>query len=463
MRKGDANIDEINAAYGKLPPQAIEVEEAVLGALMLERDALAAVSGIIDTPSFYKDEHQKIFETIKAVAKKRPVDLLTVTQELKDTGILDEIGGPGFITQLTRRVASAAHIETHARIIAEKFYQRQTINKATELIQKAFEGEDVEELNNLWRSSGAMLEDVFSVTDTGTPMRAVLNAAIMAIEQDCTKSKENQTPGITTGFVGLDTNTGGWRGGNLIILAARPGVGKTSFALYFALEAAKAGYWVNIFSFEMNKEDLARIMLAAESGVYRSNIRDGYLDGNDWTQLNKTVAQLENLPIIFRDAAGMNVNQVQATIRKNRKNGRCDFAIVDYLQLVKSSQLKAIRELEVSEISRTLKTTALNENIPILALSQLNRAADGETPKLSNLRESGAIEQDADLVIFLHKPEPQQPIIRMTVAKHRRGKLGSMDVYSNGEMTRFSETPIKSGYDITYNPNRTIEPENKPF
>ena len=268
MKNDNQNINEINAIYGKLPPQAIEVEEAVLGALMLERDAFESISSLIDTPSFYKYEHQKIFEVIKAVSKKRPVDLLSVTQELKDTGILDEVGGPGYITGLTRRVVSAAHIEAHARIIAEKYYQRETIRKATELISKAYDGEDVEVLSNEWKQSGEKLEDIFTVADTGTNFKQVLKNTIFEIEKDCIKTSENSTPGITTGFDGLNTNTGGWRGGNLIVLAARPGVGKTSFALYFALTAAKAGKWVNIFSLEMNKEDLARILLSSESGVY---------------------------------------------------------------------------------------------------------------------------------------------------------------------------------------------------
>ncbi len=430
------------ATYGQLPPQATEVEAAVLGALMLERDAYSTVSGIIDTNSFYKDEHRKIFEAIKELSKKGDsVDLLTVTQQFHKTGQLAAIGGPSFLTELTRRIISAAHIEAHARIIAQKHYAREMISRATEMLKMAYSDEDTEILSNAWRKNGDELENVFTVADSGSTFKQVLSKTLTEIETDSSRAKETKTPGIPTGFISLDTNTGGWRGGNLIILAARPGVGKTSFALYFAMEAAKAGYWVNIFSLEMNKEDLARIILAAESGVYRSNIRDGYLKQSDWQELNTAIARIESLPIIFRDASGMNVNQIQATIRKNRKNKRCDFAIVDYLQLVKSSQSKAIRELEVSEISRTLKTTALTENIPIMALSQLNRSADGETPKLSHLRESGAIEQDADLVCFLSKTNEVNNVVRFSVAKHRRGQLGEIDIYCNSEMTKFSESP----------------------
>lgn len=447
MKKEYGQTFHLDAILGKVPPQAVEVEEAVLGALLLERDALQSLAGIIDTYSFYKTEHQTLFETIKEVSKKKLIDPMSVSQELKDKDLVDEVGGIAYITKLTKNVISAAHIEHHARIIAEKYYQRETIIKATELIDMAYNNIDVEQLGNEWKQAGEKLEDIFTVADSGTTIDKVLQKTIKQIESDCAKSSEKKTPGITTGFAGLDTNTGGWRKGNLIILAARPGVGKTSFALYFALKASQAGFWVNIFSLEMNKEDLAGIMLASESNVYRSHIRDGYLKNDDWSKINKATSRLIDLPIIFRDAAGMTVSQIQATIHKNRKNGRCDFAIVDYLQLVKSSQPKVIRELEVSEISRTLKTTALNENIPIMALSQLNRSADNETPKLSHLRESGAIEQDADLVSFLHHPhKTDKSIIRLTVAKHRRGRLAEKDIYCNGEMTQFSESPLTNNF-----------------
>jgi replicative DNA helicase len=447
--------------YGKIPPQAIEVEEAILGALMLERDAYSNVSGIIDTQSFYKEEHQKIFEAIKQLSKKgSPIDLITVSQEIKNRNQLEEIGGPGYITQLTRRVASAAHIEAHARIIAQKHIQRKMISRASDMLKMAYDDtEDVEDLSILWRKYGEELEDVFTVADTGTSFKTVLQNTLKEIEVDCSRANENKTPGISTGFVSLDVNTGGWRGGNLIVLAARPGHGKTSFALHFAMVAAKAGYWVNIFSLEMLKTDLARIILASESGIYRSDIRDGYLKQSDWQRLNTAISKIQDLPIIFKDASGMTVNQIQSAIRKNRKNKRCDFVFVDYLQLVKSQQSKQSRELEVSEISRTLKTTALTENIPILALSQFNRDADKETPKLSHLRESGAIEQDADLVCFLQKVEKTQ--IRFIVEKHRRGQTGNIDIYCNSEMTRFSETQFHQENSV--NPDQYIESIKEPF
>ena len=452
--KAVSAIEQINAQYGKVPPQAVEVECAVLGACMLERDAFENISGILRPESFYHEEHRLIFETIKAVWKdKRPIDLLTVTQAMRDKGILDSVGGPLYITRLTNQVASAAHIESHARIIAEKFYQREIIRMSSELADMAYGDEDIDGIGLFIRKSIDELDGVFSVTDTGIPIKTVLCSTIKEIESDCVKAAKQQTPGITTGFGSLDISTGGWRPGNLLILAARPGVGKTSFAIQFMLEAAKAGHWVNFFSLEMNKEDIARIILSAESNVYRSNIRDGQLDQSDFSLLNAAISKLEDLPIIFRDASGMSVSQIQATIRKNRKNGRCDFAIIDYLQLVRPTDPKTIREQQIAEISRTLKTTALDQNIPIMALSQLNRAADGEQPRLSHLRESGAIEQDADMVMFLHRTEMQNTI-RLTVAKHRRGQLGEIDISANREMTRFRELKYSSPDSIYQSGNR---------
>lgn len=432
--------------YGQLPPQAIDVEKAVLGALLLEPEAYSSISGIIDTHSFYVKAHQVIFETIKTLAKKgSPIDLITVTTKLREDGKSDEIT-PSYVTQLTSRVVSAAHIEAHARIIAEKYYARESIRRANNIGKMAYNDEDVETLGSAWRDACNDLEDIFTVADSGTTIQKALSTTIKELEEDCRNAKAGKIPGIPTGFNSLDLNSGGWRNGNLIVLAARPGIGKTTFALQFTLQAAKAGYWVNIFSLEMNTEDLSRIILAIESGVYRTDIRDGTLKHQDWIKINKATGIIKKLPILIKDASGMNVNQIQATIRKNKKHKLCDFVIVDYLQLVKAQHSKSVRELEVSEISRTLKTTALQENIPIMALSQLNRAADGETPKLSHLRESGAIEQDADLVCFLSKPDRDSNVIRFSVAKHRRGQLGEIDIACDSQMTSFREIPTAKQY-----------------
>lgn len=453
---------------GKIPPQAIEVEEAVLGALMLERDAYYSIDRIIDAQSFYKDEHQKIFKVVKDLATKdKPVDLLLVVQELKARNQLDEIGGPTFIAQLARRVASSAHIEYHARIIAQAFYQREIIRRSSEMIKHAYEGEDIDVLESLWRSYGDQLSDACSIGNEGIHIKDVLKNTLAEMEADCVKAREGKLVGITTGFRLLDKLTGGWRPAGLTILAARPKVGKSSIALHFAVHAARAGYWINFFSLEMRSEDLVRIQIAAETGIYRSSVRDGKLTESDWKTIHdKAVPVIENMPFIFSDISGLTLSSFKSAVRKNRKNGKCDLVIVDYLQLVNGSN-KELREQQISEITRTLKTTAKNENIPIIALSQLNRIDETDEPKLSNLRESGAIEQDADNVIFLYRPDPEglPDVIRLSVAKQRNGREDKWDIFTNKDRTLFAETPF---YNLTEparhtysgNPNAHIEPTN---
>lgn len=430
--------------FGKIPPQAIEIEEAVLGALLLESSCYPNISGIISENSFYKPEHRVIFDAIASLYNSRKaIDIITITQYLRDTDKLEEIGGPLFVTQLTNRVAGASHVEYHARIVAEKYYQRELIKKANQIIASAYGDEDIDTLGNMWGQFGSELEDIFSVADCGTHIRQVLETTIREIEADCVAASQDKAPGIPIGFKSLETNTGGWRGGDMIVLAARPGVGKTSFALHFALNASKSGFWVNIFSLEMKKESLAKIVIAKESGVYRSNIRDGHLYESDWERINQAVAKLENLPIIFRDAVGMNINQISSVINRNRKNKRCDIAIIDYMQLVEpidnKGYSKGNREQEVSKISRAIKKTALSNKIPVIALSQLNREAEGREPSLAHLRESGSIEQDADIICFLYREPDQEGIIRFMVAKHRDGSVGDTEIKANKDMTDFRD------------------------
>ncbi|MGQ8336865.1 replicative DNA helicase [Sunxiuqinia sp. A32] len=469
-------MHELNQIYGKLPPQAVDVEEAVLGALMLERDAFELVNGIICEESFYKDEHRIIYHSIKLLTNENsPIDLLMVTQKLKDLGELDAVGGPLYITKLTGRVASASHIEFHARIIAQKFMQRELIRLSTDANSKAYDDTiDVDDLISEIKHKIDQIENLSSI-DTGSLQDKVLIETIKEIENDCALQQKGHSPGISTGFRTLDDFIGGWRSANLIILAARPGIGKTSLALFSAKIAALNSKWVNFFSFEMKKTDLQKAMISGESGVSRTKIRDGYLNNDDWTKINSSIGQIEKLPIIWNDRAGMTVNQVKGIIRKNRKAGRCDLVVIDYLQLIAPTDKKAIREQQVSEISRVLKEISLNENIPVICLSQLNREADDVEPKPSHLRESGAIEQDADVILFPWRPGyngkkmtsgeliPESEI-KLIVGKNRRGRRGSFMIYCNDEMTQFSEekyeiTQTETGYD----PDQRIEASNEPF
>ncbi|NEW81138.1 MAG: replicative DNA helicase [Mariniphaga sp.] len=424
---------------GKIPPQDLNIEEAVLGSLMLESDAIHKVSGILTAESFYKDAHRMVFEAVKSLSdQNKPIDLITVTKFLKDKSELEKVGGPIFITQLTSRVASAAHIEYHAKIIQQLHIQRELIKMGSETITEAFEdGAEIEDLINSAKQKISSLEDCFMGSNTGQSHADVFQDMIMEIETDCNEANEGKQPGITTGIKILNNATGGWRNTNLIIIAARPSVGKTSLALHFAKMAAMSGKWVNFYSLEMRPSDLLRIMTSGQSGINRSNLRDGRINDNDWNTLNVlSGANFGRLPIIWNSESGLTANRIKSLTIRNRKAGKCDLVIIDYIGLIKPFDKKAIREQQISEISRTLKEIALCENIPVICLSQLNRQAANVKPELHMLRESGSIEQDADIVIM---PWVENARYQLAIEKNRRGIKGTFEIFANDEMTVFGD------------------------
>lgn len=440
QQQNKMTVEQINAQYGKIPPQAIEVEQAVLGALMLERDAMHRVSDVIDTPSFYKEQHQKIFEVIKYLSSnQKPVDLLTVTQELRNRNLLDEIGGPMEITQLTSRVASAAHIEFHSRIIAQKFIQRELIRISSEIQTESYDDTvDMDDMINDARNKLNEVDNLVLNSNSGKSSQMVAIETLKELEKDCAKVISGESPGISTGLYDLDNATGGWRNTDLIILAARPSVGKSSFALHMALVAAMNGIWVNFYGFEMKNHKYFRILLSGLTGISRTNIRDGKLTLEEWKKIHEATAILEDLPIIWSDNPSLTVNNVRSNTIRNKRAGKCGMVILDYLQLMKPTDKKAIREQQVSDMSRTLKETAMSEDIPIIALSQLNRDVEKRSdkePGLSDLRESGAIEQDADIILFLWDQED----LKLKIGKNRSGKVGKIDLWANSEKTQFAD------------------------
>jgi len=424
---------------GKVPPQAVEVERAVLGALMLEADAMRKVNGTLRKEMFYDSKHVTIFDSIQRLCNEgKSIDLLTISQALRDNNKLDDVGGPIYITQLTSNVASAAHIDYHIRIIIEKHVKRSIIRKTIELQQMSYEDIELDDLVSNWRNSWNDVMKTFSTGDTGMNHRDVMKKTIEEIEEDYAATMMNSSPGITTGFNKLDNALGGWRPGNMVILAARPGVGKTSVALHFAKMAAMEGKWVNFFSLEMKPTDLGRIMLSSECyNTSRSAIRDGRLDSENWKEIHSAVGQIEDFPMIWKDTAGMNINQITSAINRNKENGQCDLVIIDYIQLINAADKKVIREQQISQISREIKQTALAEDIPIIALSQLNRLAESEVPKPSHLRESGSLEQDADVILLPYKDNEDN--YKIIIGKNRRGGRGYVDILPNDEMTRFEE------------------------
>lgn len=455
-----SSIEQINAQYGKLPPQAIEVEEAVLGALMLERDAYVTVADIIESRSFYKEEHQKIFDAIKKLSgNEKPVDLLMVTQELKDRSQLDEIGGPGYITQLTRRVASAAHIEFHARIIAQKFIQRELIRVSSEIQTKSYDDTvDVDDLIDFSESSLFQVAEGNIKKET-VPIKPILNEAILQIEK--AKNQKEGLSGVPSGFTALDRITSGWQKTDLIIVAARPSMGKTAFVLSMARNmAVNHNRSVAFFSLEMSSIQLVTRLIASETELGSQKLRTGRLEDWEWEHLNRKISSLDKAPIFIDDTPALSIFEFRAKCRRLKMQHNIDVVIVDYLQLMTAgTDARGSREQEVSSISRSLKAIAKELDVPILALSQLNRSVEsreGKRPQLSDLRESGAIEQDADIVTFIHRPEyfgitedesgnSLLGIAEIIISKHRNGPTGDIHLAFKKELAKFSDMDVQFG------------------
>jgi replicative DNA helicase len=432
--------------YGKIPPQATDLEEAVLGALMLEKDALANVIDILKPEVFYKEAHQHIFEAIRNLFNRsQPVDILTVTSELKSMGMLDVVGGPFYIAQLTSRVVSAANIEYHTRIIVQKFIQRELIRISSEISTEAYEDTtDVFELLDKAESN------LFNVSDTNLrrkylDMQSILKEAILEIEKAKEASDHNEisTLGVPSGFTSLDRLTAGWQKSDLIILAARPSMGKTAFVLSMARNAAiDHGEPVAVFSLEMSALQLVMRLISMETELPSDKLRRGNLADHEWQQLNSRITKLEDAKIFIDDTPALSIFELRAKSRRLVAQHGIKLIIIDYLQLMTgNAENKGMREQEISGISRALKGLAKELNIPVIALSQLSREVEkrpgSKKPILSDLRESGAIEQDADLVLFIYRPEyykidqfddntPTKGLAEIIIAKHRNGQTGEV-------------------------------------
>lgn len=444
-------LDVSTLVYGKVPPQARELEEAILGAIMLEKTAFDTVVEILKAECFYVDAHQRIFKCMVSLANKsQPIDMLTIGEELKVSGELEMIGGPYYITRLTNAVVSSAHIEAHARIVLQKFIQRELIRISGEIIGDAYEdATDVFDLlddaeTKLFEITNNHLRRNFDTIDS------VLVQSIQRIED--LRHKNEDITGVPSGFKSLDKITYGWQGSDLIILAARPSMGKTAFALNLARNAALSTNKptpVAVFSMEMSASQLVQRILSAESEIKLENIARGKLEEYEMKQLYaRGVQKLANAPLFIDDTPALNIFELRAKCRRLKNKHNVGLIIIDYLQLMSGTgeNRNSNREQEISTISRNLKSLAKELNIPIIALSQLSRAIeqrgakDGvRTPQLSDLRESGAIEQDADIVIFLSRPEYWgvnesaegeniKGLTEIKIAKHRNGSLDTVNL-----------------------------------
>lgn len=440
---------------GKLPPQAVDLEEAVIGAMLLEKNAVNDVIDILSPESFYKDSHQRIFRAIMDLFQRsEPVDILTVTAELRKRGELEIVGGSYYITQLTNRVASSANAEHHARIISQKFIQRELIRISSETIKKAYD-----ETTDVFDLLDAAERDLFSVAEGNIrknymEMKNLMLEAVKQIEK--AKNHQESVVGVPSGFTELDKITAGWQKSDLIVLAARPGMGKTAFVLSIARNASVDFQRpVAVFSLEMADLQLVNRLIASESEISAEKLKKGQLAEHEWQQLNAKIKDLSTAPLFIDDTPALSIFELRAKCRRLKAQHDVQLIIIDYLQLMTAGgDGRGNREQEISTISRSLKSIAKELNVPIIALSQLSRAVEtrggDKRPQLSDLRESGAIEQDADMVMFIYRPEyygisedaegnniaGQAYII---IAKHRNGALADVPLRFISNLAKFTD------------------------
>lgn len=437
-----------NQELGKLPPQSIEFEEAVLGALMLESNAFLKITDILQAESFYKDSHQKIFRAISDLFNKnQPIDMLTVVDILRKKNELEDIGGPFYLTNLTRNVGGSTNIEFHARIIQQKYIQREMIVVGTIIQESAYdETEDVNEVIEIAQAHiNRILENSVKkmgrlIGETGRKRLEVLSKI---------SRSENHTIGVPS-WKKADKIMGGWQKSNLIIIAARPAMGKTRIAQEIANISSTNNYPVAFFSLEMSEDELYDRALSAETGIENMDIRRANFTSEQWTQIEQAQRNIERKMWIIDESAALTVTDFRAKSILYKKQYGIELIIVDYLQLMRSPTRRQ-REQEVSDISRTLKAVAKELNVPVIALSQLNRKVEerhDKTPTLADLRESGAIEQDADVIIFIHRPEyyeknPEPEIvnlIELIYAKQRHATTGTIQLWKTPRWTSINET-----------------------
>lgn len=456
QRRQQANIQSIHERAGRVPPQATDVEQSVLGAMLIEREAIPRAVEILPPEAFYLSKHQKVYSAILSLFERgNPVDLITLTEELRRRGELEEVGGPYYLTELTTKVASAANVEYHARIIAEKSLLRRMIETMTTLVGTAYEpSTDAFELMDKAES------EIFQISDSqlrrsATSMNEVIKQTLQQLE--AIHGREGGITGVPSGFRRLDDMTSGWQPTDLIVIAARPSMGKTAFSLAIARNAAldpQKPTGVAYFSLEMGAQQLAQRLLTSEARVDAQKARTGRMDDKDWQQLARAAGRLSAAPIFIDDTPGLTVLELRAKCRRLKAEHDIGLVIVDYLQLMHGTGTtkNSNREQEIAHISRSLKSLAKELNIPVIALSQLSRAVEtrggDKRPQLSDLRESGSIEQDADIVGFIYRAErygitvdehgnSTEGIAEIIIGKQRNGPIGTVQLAFINQYARF--------------------------
>ncbi|NGP45217.1 replicative DNA helicase [Bacillaceae bacterium SIJ1] len=438
---------------GRLPPQNTEAEQAVLGAVFLDPASLTTASEIVVPEDFYKTTHQRIFETMLVLAEKNePVDLVTVTSELADHKILEEIGGVSYLTQLADAAPTAANIEYYARIVEEKSILRRLIRTATDIIEDGYTRDD--EVESVLSDAEKHIMAVSNRKNTGQfqQIKDVLVETYDNIE--LLHTRQGDITGIPTGFSELDRMTAGFQRSDLVIVAARPSVGKTAFALNIAQNVGiHAEENVAIFSLEMGAQQLVMRMLCAEGNIDAQRLRTGKLTPDDWQKLTMAMGSLSNAGIFIDDTPGIRVNDIRAKCRRLKMEHGLGMILIDYLQLIQGNARSGEnRQQEVSEISRSLKALARELEVPVIALSQLSRGVESrqdKRPMMSDIRESGSIEQDADIVSFLYrddyydKESESENIIEIIIAKQRNGPVGTVELAFVKEYNKFVNLEVR--------------------
>lgn len=430
----------------KIPPQNLDAEQSVLGAMLIDQEAVIKTIEVLQPRDFYRDANGRIFEAIVSLFDRgEPVDLITLSEELRQTGMLDQVGGVSYVAGLANSVPTSANVEHYARIVEEKSLLRRLINVSTRIAQLGYEGE--EEVEALLDRAEQM---VFELTQRKTqsafvPFKTVLMQTFDRIEY--LYRHKGEITGVPSGFSELDKMTSGFQPSDLIILAARPSMGKTAFCLNIAQNAAiRKKLPVAIFSLEMSREQLVTRILCGEALVDQQKVRTGHLEDEDWQKLSRAAAPLAQAPLFIDDSPGISVVEMRAKCRRLKAEHGLSMIVIDYLQLMQGGRKTENRQQEISEISRSLKSLARELQVPVIALSQLSRAVEqrqDKKPMMSDLRESGSLEQDADLVMFIYRDEYYNPDTDrrsradIIIAKQRNGPVGSVELGFFREFTKF--------------------------